>query len=272
MPEQYQYYRFLLNPRHGSLARFSYLYRMSIFKKKIEGLENFSSLGVDFHSHVIPGIDDGSSSLEESLKMLQLWIDMGFKKIIASPHVITALYPNTKDIILSQMYHLKEVIHDKKLPIEFEATAEYRLDFEFLERMEKGELIPFGRGNFILIELPFQKPAFSIEEIIFEIETTGYQPILAHPERYLYLSADFKKYQAMKDRGLLFQLNANSLNGLYNGLVKRTAEKLIKNNMVEFICSDAHYCQHLTEMNKLLKNRHFNMLVESGMLRNNELS
>ncbi len=271
MPKQY-HNRFLRDPRHGSPARFCYLCRMQFFRKKIEGLENFSTLGVDFHNHVLPGIDDGSPTLEESLKMLQLWIDMGFKKIITSPHVITALYPNTKDIILGQMHHLKEVIDVNNMPIELEATAEYRLDFEFLERMEKGELLPFGPNNFILIELPFQKPAFSIEEIIFEIESAGYQPILAHPERYIYLYSDFKKYQAMKDRGLLFQLNANSLNGFYNGLVKRTAEKLIKNNLIEFICSDAHHCHHLTEMNKLLKNRHFNKLLESNLLRNIELS
>ena len=203
--------------------------------------------------------------------MLNLWVEMGYRKIIASPHVITTLYPNTKDIILGQMHHLKEVIEENNLPLQFEATAEYRLDFEFREKLEKGELIPFGRQNYILIELPFQKPAFSIEEILFEIQTAGYIPILAHPERYFFLYADFRKYKVMKDRGLLFQLNANSLNGIYNGLVKRTAEKLIKNNMVEFICSDAHHTFHLKEMKKLLNNRHFNLLLQSGMLMNNEL-
>lgn len=244
---------------------------MLFFKKKIEGPPDFSSIGVDFHNHVLPGIDDGAPTLEESLIMLNLWVEMGYKKIIASPHVLTALYPNTKDIILGQMYHMREVIKENNIPLIFEATAEYRLDFEFREKLEKGELIPFGQNNYILIELPFQKPAFSIEKILFDIQTAGFEPILAHPERYIYLDGDFRKYQIMKDKGLLFQLNANSLNGQYNGSVKRTAEKLIKNNMIEFICSDAHHSSHLKDMRKLLNNKHFNMLLQSGNLMNNEL-
>ncbi len=244
---------------------------MSFFRKRVDGLKDFSILGVDFHNHVIPGIDDGSPSMEESLKMLRMWVELGYKKVIASPHVITALYPNTKDIILGQMYHMQEVISENNIPIEFEATAEYNLDFEFRGRMENGELIPFGKENYILIELPFQEASFSVEEILFELQTSGYEPILAHPERYPYLYTDFKRYQAFKDRGLLFQLNMNSLTGLYNGAVRKAAEKLIKNNMIEFACSDAHHGNHLKEMRKLLRNKHFKNLIESGILKNNEL-
>ncbi len=244
---------------------------MLLFRKRIKGLEDFSALGVDFHNHVIPGIDDGSHSLEESLKMLKLWVELGFKKVIASPHVITALYPNTKDIILGQMHHLQEVIRENNLPIVFEATAEYHLDFEFRERLEKGELIPFGKSNYILVELPFQQPAFPIEEILFAIQTAGYNPILAHPERYLYLDANFKRFYDLKDRGLLFQLNMNSLTGIYGIPVKKIAQKLIKNNLIDFACSDAHHCNHLHELKNLYRNSHFNSLMNSGLLRNREL-
>ncbi len=244
---------------------------MSLFRKRKEALVDFSALAVDFHNHVIPGIDDGSPSLEESLKMLHLWVELGFKKVIASPHVITALYPNTKDIILGQMHHLREVITENNLPLELEATAEYHLDFEFRGRMEKGELIPFGRRNYLLLELPFQEPVFSIEEIIFAVQAAGYNPILAHPERYPYYYNDFRKYHALRDRGVLFQLNMNSLTGLYSGMVKKAAEKLIKNNMIDFACSDAHDALHLQQMKKLLRNSHFISLMESLMLRNAEL-
>ena len=253
------------------LRAFTYLCGMPLFRKKIEGLYDFSVLGVDFHNHVIPGIDDGSPSVEESVKMLRAWAGMGFRKIIASPHVIEALYPNTRDVILGQMYSLREVIEKNDIPLQLEATAEYRLDFEFHQKLERGELMPFGSRNYIMIELPFQKPAFNLVEMLFAIQTAGYEPILAHPERYVFLYTDFRKYHALKDRGLLFQLNLNSLNGLYNGLVTRTAEKMIKNNIIEFACSDAHHLFHLEDMTKLLRNKHFINLVNSGMLKNDEL-
>lgn len=244
---------------------------MPLFKKNNESLYDFSALAVDFHNHVIPGIDDGSPSLEESLKMLKAWADMGFRKIIASPHVIEALYPNSKDVIMGQMYRLREAIEENNIPLQLEATAEYRLDFEFHQKLESGELLPFGERNYIMIELPFQKPAFNLDQTLFELQSAGYEPILAHPERYFFLYTDFKKYYALKDRGLLFQLNLNSLNGVYNRIVRRTAEKMIKNNMIEFACSDAHHIWHLEEMKKLLNNQHYISLVKSGYLRNNEL-
>ena len=262
---------FLLNPWYGPLVRFCYLCGMAIFKKKAEVLADFTAIGVDFHNHVIPGIDDGSSTLEESVRMLELFADLGYRKIIATPHVITDLYPNTKDIILGQMYHLRDVIAEQKIPLELEASAEYRLDFEFLQKMEEGELLTLGKTNYILIELPFQKPAFSLEEIIFELRTAGFEPILAHPERYLFLYTNIKNYYPLKDMGLSFQLNLNSLSGMYNGLVRRTSEKLIKNKMIEFVSSDAHHANHLIDMKKVLKNRFLFDLIESGTLRNKEL-
>ena len=244
---------------------------MSIFRKRKLLIEDFSALAVDFHNHVLPGIDDGSPSKEESLKMLRKWVELGFKKIIASPHVISALYPNTKDVILGQMHHMREVILENDIPLEFEATAEYHLDFEFNERLERGELIPFGKKNFILVELPFQRPSYPVEEMIFSLQLAGFEPILAHPERYTYLYSNFSEYQKMKDRGLLFQLNMNSLSGMYNLAVKKAAEKLIKNNMIEFACSDAHHAIHLHDLMKLRINKHFVDLLESGSLRNHEL-
>ncbi len=241
---------------------------MPLFKKSSTNISDFSSLIVDFHNHVLPGLDDGSPSLEESLKMLNLWVELGYKKVIATPHVISALYPNTKERILGQMYHLREVIEENNIPIELDATAEYHLDFEFRDKLEKGEVIPFGKHKYLLVELPFQEPSYSLGEILFDISIAGYEPILAHPERYSYLSASFKKYEKLKDRGLLFQLNMNSLTGLYGRHTQKTAEKLIKENMIEFAGTDAHHSNHLIEVRRLLKNGLFAGLVESGLLRN----
>jgi tyrosine-protein phosphatase YwqE len=244
---------------------------MLLFRKKAEGLADLSAIGVDFHNHVIPGIDDGSPTLEESVKMLRLFAELGYRKVIATPHVITDLYPNTREVILGQMYNLQDIVSENGIPLELEASAEYRLDFEFREKMEQGELIPLGKTNYILIELPFQKPAFSLDEIIFDIRTAGFEPILAHPERYLFLYTNIKNYYPLKDAGLLFQLNLNSLGGMYNGLVRKASEKLIKNNMIEFVSSDAHHVAHLMEMKKLLRNKSLINLIASGSLKNTEL-
>ncbi len=243
---------------------------MSLFKKSY-WLEDFSSLVIDFHNHVLPGIDDGSATLEESLKMLNSWVELGYKKVITSPHVIHALYPNTKERILGQMYHLQDIIKENDIPLELEATAEYHLDYEFKSKLEAGEVIPFGKNKYLLIELPFQRPSYSIEEILFDISVAGYEPILAHPERYSYLAENFSEYGALKDRGLLFQFDMNSLNGIYGKQALKTAEKLIKENMIEFACTDAHYNGQLIEVKKLLKNSVFCKLVESGRLKNAEV-
>lgn len=243
---------------------------MSLFKKS-PILKDFSSLVVDFHSHVLPGMDDGSPSIEESLKMLNAWVGLGYKKVITSPHVIHALYPNTKEQILGQMFHLQDVIKENNIPLELEATAEYHLDYEFKAKLASGEVIPFGKNKYLLVELPFQRPSYSFEEILFDISVAGYEPVLAHPERYSYLADRFSEYETLKDRGLLFQVNMNSLNGIYGKQSQKTAEKLIKENMIEFAGTDAHHNNHLTEIKKLLRNSSFTKLVESGRLRNAEL-
>ena len=243
---------------------------MSLFKKT-PSLKDFSFLIVDLHSHVLPGIDDGSPSMEESLKMLNSWVELGYKKIITTPHVIHALYPNTKERILGQMYHLQDVIKENNIPLELEASAEYHLDYEFKDKLNSGEVIPFGKEKYLLVELPFQKPSYSFEEILFDISIAGYEPILAHPERYAYLANNFSEYEALKDRGLLLQVNMNSLTGLYGKQAQKIAERLIKENMVEFAGTDAHHNFHLKEVKKILRNSHFHKLVDSGNLRNAEL-
>ena len=244
---------------------------MGIFGKKVELPADFSTIGTDIHNHVIPGIDDGSPSLEESLKMLRLWESLGFRKVITTPHVISFAYPNTREIIESQMYNLREVIEKEGINLVLEATGEYRIDFEFLELLEKKELIPFGRRKFVLLELPFQKPTFPIEDIITQVKFAGYEPIIAHPERYPYLMGRIKQYEALKNRGFWFQLNLNSLTGLY-GLPSRVAAgQLIEAGMIDMVGSDAHHSGHLLDLAKLQSNKNYLKLIQTKILLNSEL-
>lgn len=241
---------------------------MALFNLIRKSLGDFSMIGVDLHSHVLPGMDDGSPSLSESLKMLREMEKMGFRKIITTPHVISDMYPNSTEQILGQLYHLREIIGQEGIQIDVEATGEYHMDYQFLKRVKSSEVIPFGEKNYLLIELPFQKPGFSYLEILYQTQLSGYEPVIAHPERYVWLFGKIKLYQELKDRGMLFQLNLNSLNGLYGLPIRMAANQLIDAGMIDLVGSDAHHTGHLKDLLKVLNNKHFHKLVQSGKLLN----
>jgi protein-tyrosine phosphatase len=244
---------------------------MGLFSKNKTFHPDFSALRVDLHSHVLPGMDDGSPSMTESLNMLNEMVKAGYTKIITTPHVNSDVYPNTKEKIIGQLHHLREVAAEEKIPVEIEASGEYHMDYEFLGKVQSGEVIPFGKKNFLLVELPFQKPAFSYDEVLYQVQLAGYEVIIAHPERYIWLMGNSKLYSGMKDRGMFFQMNLNSLNGLYGIGAKMAAHQLIEARMIEFAGSDAHHAGHVVELHKLLHNRHFDKLINGNTLLNAEL-
>ncbi len=263
-----------------------------MFRKSNITYPDFSVIGTDLHSHLLPGLDDGAATLEDSLEMIAMMAKMGYRKLITTPHVVAAYYPNTRERIEGQMYALREEIdqeterlgdqetvrprdqetvrpRDQETErLEVFASGEYHLDEGFLGLLEKGEVIPFGKERYILIEFPWRAYPANIGEILSEIDKSGFCPILAHPERVPYLAMKFKSYETLKDQGLLFQLNLCSLTGLYGWPIRMVAEKLITAGMVEVVGSDAHHQAQVRELAKVLKSRHFTMLVDSGRLLN----
>ncbi|MCK4661952.1 MAG: capsular biosynthesis protein [Bacteroidales bacterium] len=233
-------------------------------------IPDFSDVGVDMHSHLIPGIDDGVTTIEEAVEIVKQLHKLGYYKLITTPHIMSDFYKNTPEIINSGLKLLQNEIRKQNISVTIEAAAEYYLDYEFEKKLEKENLMTFGK-KYILIEISFFNPLDSLHEIIFNLETAGYKPILAHPERYTYWLYDFNKYIELKDRGVLFQINVNSLIGEYSLQAKKIAEKLIENNMVEFLGTDVHFMMHVELMNKLLSNKHLAKLVYSGNLLNNTL-
>lgn len=233
-------------------------------------LEDLSAVGTDIHSHLIPGIDDGSKSIEESLKLVNELCELGYKKIITTPHIMTDYYRNTPEIILSGLEKLKKEIEELKIPIEIEAAAEYYVDHAFLQKIEEGKLLTLG-DNFVLFELSYLSPPQAIETIIFNLQTSGYKTILAHPERYQYWNNNFEAYEKLKDRDVFFQLNINSLSGEYSPITQKVAEKLIQNNMIDFVGTDCHGIRHIERLHKALENKHLIQLIESGKLLNNKM-
>ena len=239
-----------------------------IFKSepKLEPLD-LSVLKTDLHSHLIPGIDDGSKSLEESIALLKRFQELGYSKVITTPHVMSDFYRNTPEIILSGLAEVKSAIEKEGLEIEIEAAAEYYLDDYFEDLIAKNNLLTFG-DNYILFELSFQNPPTRIKEVIFNLITGGYKPILAHVERYPFYFNEWDTLEDLRNRGTNFQLNINSLSGQYGPQVKKMGQDLINRNWIEVIGSDCHHMRHLDSINELRTNAHLHKISKKTELLN----
>jgi len=234
-------------------------------------LADYSQMVVDIHSHLIPGIDDGVKTIDESIFLLRRMEAMGFKKIITSPHVMADGYNNSPETILSGRDAVREAIKANAINIEFDATGEYNIDEAMYERIEKGRLLPFGK-NYLMVEMPFLAKPVIMGDIMYKLQTAGYNVILAHPERYAYFHEnDFDAYNSLKDRNLLFQINIASLAGVYGKAAKFTAEKMIDENMVNFVGTDMHGMKHLEILEQCLKQKYLARILNYDKLLNKTL-
>lgn len=227
---------------------------------------DLSWMAVDMHSHLIPGIDDGSKSLEESLALIGRMEGYGLKKLIITPHIMTEFFKNTPEIIQSGLEELKLAVRKENINIELEAAAEYYLDEIFLEKILQGQqLLTFG-NNYVLVETGFMSKPSMLLESFFQLEMAGYQPILAHPERYLYLHHDTELLEAMIDRNMKFQLNLLSITGYYSKPVKKFAERLVDEGLVKLVGTDCHNERYLDHMEKLTEEKYFHKLQSLDLL------
>lgn len=244
----------------------------NLFSQSKEVIIDFSQISVDMHSHLIPGIDDGSKSIKDSIAMVEGFIDLGYKKIITTPHIMSDYYQNTPDIILPLAADLNNRLNGR---IQFSAAAEYYSDSEFLTKLENDQLLCIKDNN-LLFEFSFLEEPINVNEVIFNIQLKDYKPILAHPERYPYFTRHkykgLSKFEDMKSRGVDLQLNMLSLIGHYGPDVKKTAEQLIDANLVDWVSSDCHHQAHLKLIKeKVSKSVYLQKLIDSGNLKNTSL-
>jgi tyrosine-protein phosphatase YwqE len=239
-------------------------------EKALPPIDIANLIKVDMHSHLIPGIDDGSKTMEESIQLIRVFKEMGYKKIITTPHVMSDYYKNTPEIINAGLENLREALKKQNIEMLIDAAAEYYIDFDFTDKIHNEKLLTFGK-NHLLVEVSYLNEPDNIDAIIFELQTSGYNVILAHPERYPFWSNNFKRFETLKDKDVLFQININSLAGHYSPGAKKTAEKLIELGMVNFIGTDCHHANHLKYMEEALCQPALHKLVESGKLLNHTL-
>ncbi len=231
--------------------------------------ESFTdTIVVDMHSHLLPGIDDGAYDLDESIRMIRSFAEMGKKKLITTPHIMGDFFKNTPAIILPKLDEVRAAIKEQNIDIELEAAAEYYLDESLFKKLEQEEeLLTFG-DKYLLFETSYMNETPQLNSLVFELKSRGYKPVLAHPERYVYLFNDFKKVEAIYDKGIYFQVNINSLVNYYSKQSRELAEKLIDRQMVHFVGSDCHAPKHIEAMTRALKSPYYKKLLELPILNN----
>lgn len=242
----------------------------SFFKSK--AIPDLSFLGADMHSHLLPALDDGLKNMEDTMDFMRTLHNLGYQKLICTPHVIKDIYPNNDyNTIKAKLLEVQQAAKKENLPVIIEAAAEYMVDPDFEKLITDDQpLLTFG-DNHILIEMSYVAASPNIEKVIFDLCIKGYKPIVAHPERYSFYHSDFEKYQRLIDLGAVLQLNILSLSGYYGKYVMQTAEKLIKEKMISFAGTDMHHANHMNALQKLLTKKSFYKLINEVELQNKML-
>jgi protein-tyrosine phosphatase len=223
----------------------------SFLKKQALAPLDLSLIEVDMHSHLIPGIDDGSKSMDETIAMLAKFEHLGYRKVITTPHIMSEVYNNTPKTILEGLNQVRAELKNHGLKIQIDAAAEYYFDDYLVELVKKREVMTFG-DDYVLVEFSFHTPPLYDDSLFFEMQMARYKPVLAHFERYPYFHGSTEKAREYREKGALIQVNINSLTGNYGPEVRKQAEKLIDQNLVDFIGSDCHRMQHLVTMEENL--------------------
>ena len=207
------------------------------------------NLTTDIHSHIIPGIDDGSQELETSLTILKGLKALGIEKIWLTPHVKENIYPNTFESVSAAFEKFKDKVSEAGIDMEMEAAAEYYIGPRFLKLLESGERLLTMKDQFILVEVSMGQEPLFVFDTLFSIEEKGYTPILAHPERYKYYHGRKDIYDKLKKHGCMFQMNLFSVAGYYGKDVKSIAMELLKDGYYDFTATDIHNVRHLEILN-----------------------
>jgi protein-tyrosine phosphatase len=237
-------------------------------KSPVENSVDLSWLGTDMHSHLLPGIDDGSPDVITSIQLIEGLMALGYRKFIATPHVLWDLYQNTPDTITRALGELRAGLAERGLDVEISAAAEYYIDDHFQQELKNKIPLLTLNDNLVLVEFSMLAAPLELQEVLFEMQLQNYQPIIAHPERYIYLQQKKSFYDNLRDAGCLFQLNLLALTGYYGREVKGLAEYLLKKGYYSYAGTDLHGTKHLAQLSLLSQSSLYPVLQDSGLIRN----
>jgi protein-tyrosine phosphatase len=221
----------------------------SLFKRnKAIQAAAFSGIATDMHSHLLPGIDDGSPDVETSLLLIKGMMKLGYKQFITTPHIMQDLYRNTPATINEAYARLQKALEEENLGVNIRPAAEYMLDDHFDQLLESNEPLLTLKDNLVLVEFSFVSPPINVQEKLFQMQIKGYRPVLAHPERYNYLAKNREFYETLKNAGCLFQLNLLSLTGYYGKPTADLATYLLSKDHIDLVGTDLHHDRHLAAL------------------------
>lgn len=236
------------------------------FKKK--SFANFNAanfpLHTDMHSHLLPELDDGVKSFDESIEIIKGLAEMGYKKLITTPHIMGDFYRNDRGSITKKLEELKVLIAENNIEIEIEAAAEYFMDEWFDTKLKSKDLLTFGK-NYVLVETSFLNKPYNLEDVLFNIQAAGYQPVLAHPERYSFIK-HFEELDKLYESGTLFQVNLTSLEGNNSLKAIKTIKYMIEKKLIHFLATDIHHRRHFEVTKSVIQSELFEKAVSLDLI------
>lgn len=239
----------------------------SLFKSKKTLRNLIAEDFVDIHSHILPGIDDGSKSFDMTLSLVNSLKELGFSQFTGTPHIIKHVWENTPESISKAKEVVISGFENIKQPISLSVAAEYMMEDSF-SKLFKSEKLLTLKDNYVLVEMSYLNAPMQLYDIIFDLQVAGYKPVLAHPERYVFYHQNFSEYKKLKKAGCLFQLNLLSTVGYYGKRETETAQKLLDEGMIDFVGSDVHHERHIASFDKKLLIKNPLPLIEA--IKNNE--
>ena len=230
-------------------------------------------LGWDVHSHLVPGVDDGAQDLVAALDMVRGMVALGYRGMVLTPHIMADLYPNSRETLIPAFESLLKAVQDARIPMEMQLAAEYLLDVECLKSVQQNDVMTFDclddtgtMRRMLLLEFGFHhSPDTSlVKEMLFESQTQGLTPLLAHCERYPYLHRNETLLETWHQSGGWMSVNAASLAGAYGPETKQMAKRCMERDWVSFLCSDAHGMRHIRALESLAKSNTVQAWLSKG--------
>ena len=236
-------------------------------------IPTFAPLGIDIHCHMLPGVDDGSKSNEESLACLKVMRDAGFEKVICTPHYQYPRFPNVESDIQNRYDSMLldfTSLNAQNIPQMIGVAGEYRVDSGFSDRIKNNQFLLVG-GKYLLTEFSLHQQVIGLDQVMFDLQMKNYEIILAHPERYPYYSSASSKLQHLKDMGVYFQVNILSLIGFYGEDPRRKAFEMIEKGWVEFLGTDMHKTLYAQALIDATHDRKIIKLIEKHQFLNSQV-
>lgn len=234
----------------------------TLFKSKPVLKDLIPDNHIDIHSHLLPGIDDGARTFEDTLRLTQALQSFGVSQFITTPHIIQYVWDNTHEQILSKKETTVLELEKNKITIPFKAAAEYLMDDQFVRLFQSHDLLTL-KDNYVLVEMSYINAPIQLYSILFDLQVAGYIPVLAHPERYLFYHNNFNEYQKLKRAGCLFQLNLLAVVGYYGTEITKIAEQLLAKGMYTYVGSDVHHDSHIASFNQKVHLKDLTSLKEA---------